>query len=293
MEKEIVKSESTETKKAELNKKATSEKKTQDKKAVEKPTADKKATTEHKPTQSKKPNVDAKEKAENKAVEDCLVPAVAYDFRLSGEERKELLKEVKNDALDLKKDLVKTKFNTLSLKQIGKNKRMFALRHGNDVRIYINAAIAGRAGGAVVEQIEECDPKKKYIILRPQQVRLVFINEVGEAKETILEGIAAAEAVKQVEREEGILISELGKECPRWEKMTEPSRLRFVKEYLRELSEIPTEATEDQEEYITRKNALKEELKKAKKNHGKAERERAREIERLKKSREMNRPWEE
>lgn len=293
MEKEIVKSESTETKKAELNKKATSEKKPQDKKAVEKPTADKKATTEHKPTQSKKPNVDAKEKAENKAVEDCLAPAVAYDFRLRGEERKELLKEVKNDALELKKDLVKTKFNTLSLKQIGKNKRMFALRHGNDVRIYINAAIAGRAGGAVVEQIEECDPKKKYIILRPQQVRLVFINEVGEAKETVLEGIAAAEAVKQVEREEGILISELGKECPRWEKMTEPSRLRFVKEYLRELSEIPTEATEDQEEYITRKNALKEELKKAKKNYGKAERERAREIERLKKSREMNRPWEE
>lgn len=59
--------------------------------------------------------------------EDALrMPCEAYDFRLQGDERKELLKEVKKDALALKKDLIASKFNTLSLRQIGKYKRMFA-----------------------------------------------------------------------------------------------------------------------------------------------------------------------
>lgn len=292
MTEEIVKSESTAEDVATTKQPAPKPKKPRAKKAVEKPTVEEAVKTECKSTPEETPNVDTKNEQECDNTSELFIPAMVYDFRLSGEERKALLEEVKADALELKKEIIGSKFNTLSLKQIGKNKRMFALRHGNDVRIYINATIAGRAGGAVVQQVEECDPDTKYIILRPQQIRLVFINEVGEAKETVLEGIAAAEAVKQVEREEGILISELGRECPRWDKMTEPSRLRFVKAYLEDLSKIPTEPTsEEQKKYVEKKEAIKKELKMAKRIQGKAERERSRAIAKLGQSREKK-PWE-
>lgn len=227
--------------------------------------------------------------------EELRTPCEPYDFRVEGEERQKVLKEIKEDALRLKNDLAATQFNTLSLRQTGKAKRMFALRHGNDIRIYINATISGRAGGAVVEQLEECAPEMKYIVLRPQQIRLVFISEVGEPKETILEGIAAAEAVKQVEREEGILIWDIGKECPRWDKMTEPSRLSFVKAYLEELASRAKEepSDEEQKEYISRKEAYKAELKAAQRGQHRAEFDFKRKVEEIKKSRIQKRPWEE
>lgn len=229
------------------------------------------------------------EKEEEEEIEMFCKP---YDFRLQGDEREALLKEVKADAMKLKKELIKSNFNTLSLIQLGEAKRMFALRHSNDVRIYCNATIMGRAGGAIVEQIEETEPDKKYIALRPQQLRLVFINEVGEPKETILEGIAAAEAEKQVAREEGLMLWDIGKHSPRWDKMTEASKQRFVKEYLEELAKLADEPkTDAQKEYIDKKEEIKKELRAAIKGHAKKERKRKREIEQIKKDRETNNIW--
>lgn len=216
-------------------------------------------------------------------------PCVAYDFR---DEESKVVEGLKEDSLMLKKELLKTDFNTLALRQLGVEKRMFAIRVGKDVRVFANALIMGRAGGAVVMQREEMKPKDAYIALRPQQIRLGYINEKGEGKETLLEGIAAAEAMKQVEREEGLYLWDIGKKCNGWDKMSDVTRANFVREYLEELAELAdSPKTEAQEKYVEKKDEIKQELEKAKRDSERKERARQRQVVKDRDSKLLKHAW--
>lgn len=200
------------------------------------------------------------------------------EYALSKETLEEDLKEVQADAKELKADLAKhAELHSLSMPQIGKKKRMFAMRHGNDIRVYINPVVVSQRGLYLLEQKEECMPEQTYIIFRPSEVTVAYTTLKGEAKETDLMGLAAAEFVKQCERLDGILIWDFGKRCDKWSVMSEQRKQKVVNEYLEELRaalartqeivENNPELKEMTEKYEKIKEEMKEELKAEIKKH--------------------------
>ena len=193
------------------------------------------------------------------------------EYDLSPGMIKQSLKQAAEDAKKLKDDLIANKqFHSLGLPQIGIKKRMFAIRHANDIRIYINPVIVSQHGLFVIPQREECAPEDTYIIFRPTQVVVAYTNLKGEALETELVGLAAAEYVKQCERLDGVLLWDFGKLCNEWESKSEQNQTKIVNQYLEELSEAfsktqevvqnDPELKEMTEKYEKIKNDMKKDL---------------------------------
>lgn len=158
------------------------------------------------------------------------------EYAFSREGGEEVLAEVKADAKALKADMLKNpEIHSLSLPQIGKKKRMFAMRHGNDIRIYVNPVIQAQRGLFLVAQKEECMPEQIYIIFRPAEITIAYTTIKGECKETDLIGLAAAEYVKQCERLDGILLWDFGKRCDRWDSLSPRNKEKVTNEYLEDL----------------------------------------------------------
>jgi peptide deformylase len=174
------------------------------------------------------------------------------------EEDKELfraaLKEINADARKLRKDLEESKFNSLSLPQIGIKKRMIALKYGGtrDIRVYTNPIVHlanNDVPSFVAEQIDESLPDETYLHLRHTTVEIDYLDHDGKAKTETLTGLAAAEAEKQCDRLMGIYLWDFGHRWEeehhgKWQDLPEDERRKVIALYLMELQERSQEIDE-------------------------------------------------
>ena len=269
----------------------------------------KQATPKAKPKEAVEPSLKAEASTvvqvettdENISEEELDIRTRSDEYNLGEEARESTVEQIAKDKLMLCRELRKNKqFHSLSMPQIGVKGRMFVIRHKNDMRAYINPIVIDQRGLFVAYQIDEAMPEKKYVIFRPTAIDIAYCNDKGVAKETTLEGLSAAEFVKQLERLEGIMIWDMGEECDCWETKSEENKQRFIGRYLERLSREfeETEAqleTDDElktakEAYEQAKESMREELVEAMKENKKEKERRLRRIK-AKQDGKYQQPW--
>lgn len=238
---------------------------------------------------------------ENISEEELDIRTRSDEYNLGEEARESTVEQIAKDKLMLCTELRKNKqFHSLSMPQIGVKGRMFVIRHKNDMRAYINPIVIDQRGLFVAYQIDEAMPEKKYVIFRPTAIDIAYCNDKGVAKETTLEGLAAAEFVKQLERLEGIMIWDMGEECDCWETKSEENKQMFLGRYLerlsREFEETEVQLETDDElktakaAYEQAKESMREELVEAMKENKKEKERRLRQIK-AKQDGKYQQPW--
>lgn len=215
----------------------------------------------------------------------------SMEYAFAPESYDEEMANAKADAKQLKDELLRNpQFHSLSLPQIGIKKRMIAIRHKSDIRIYINPIIVWQGGLGLIAQTEECMDEHKYLIFRPTEIVVAFTTLRGIAQETNLTGLAAAEFVKQSDRLNGILLWDFGKECDNWDTMSERTKENFVNGYLQDLHDAfkttqkIVNADEELNEMQAKYAQIKDEMKKELEEELKKKKDLARAKERKKKA---------
>lgn len=123
---------------------------------------------------------------------------------IQSEEGNEIINNIK-EAMENNTELL-----ALSAPQIGINKRIFCLRFNDQIKTFINPIITKKKGLNIA--IETCAslPGKEIVIGRPEEITVVYYNDIFKYEDNKLLGVAASLFDQQAQILDGVLPDELG-----------------------------------------------------------------------------------
>ena len=153
-------------------------------------------------------------------------------------------KKMREIITELKLKMSKDNLNALSAPQIGEKYRIFCVKFTNKkkgkkseiVHTFINPVITGIREIVVDRESDVCLPDKQYIIVRNNEVSILYQNPMGVPVTQKFNGKTAAVIQQMMDHLDGVLLSDLGLEIDeRFDEATNEEKEELLNAYLNSL----------------------------------------------------------
>lgn len=148
-------------------------------------------------------------------------------------------KEVQEITIALKDTIDENGFKALSAPQIGYNKRMFVIKFDNhNLKTFVNPVINYQDVKGLNLSIEESPsiPGKKYMIIRNNEVPVMYQTPLGKIMSTKFKGMAAYILQQMMNSLDGVQLSDMGLEVDDdFINASEEEKAPIIEQYLKSL----------------------------------------------------------
>ena len=186
--------------------------------------------------------------------EDALSESsVEIDTKKDGKKMREIITRIKYL-------MGKHNLTALSAPQIGEKYRIFCVKFTNKkgkkqsevVHTFVNPVVTGIRGIVIDREADVCLPDKQFIIVRNNELSIVYQNPLGKPVSQKFKGKAVAVIQQMVDHLDGVLLSDLGLEIDeRFDEATDEEKNELLNAYMESLDlyseKLNKEIEEDKE----------------------------------------------
>lgn len=180
-------------------------------------------------------------------VEELSQSSIEVDIKKDNKKIREIISE-------LKKRMEEDNLTALSAPQIGEKYRIFCIeftekkgkKTNKSIKTFINPVVTGIRGVVVDREADVCIPDKQFIIVRNNDLSLLYQNPLGNPISQKFSGKSSAVIQIMVDHLDGVLLSDLGLEIDeRFDEATEEEKNELINAYLKSLDLYKKEVDKD------------------------------------------------
>lgn len=180
-------------------------------------------------------------------IEELSQASVEIDTKKDNKKMREIITE-------LKYRIGKDNLTALSAPQIGEKYRIFCIKFtekkgkkvSETIKTFINPVITGIRGIVVDREADICIPDKQFIIVRNNDLSLLYQNPLGNPISQKFSGKSSAVIQMMVDHLDGVLLTDLGLEIDeRFDEATEEEKNELIDAYLKSLDLYKKEVDKD------------------------------------------------
>ena len=170
-------------------------------------------------------------------IEELSQASVEIDTKKDNKKMREIITE-------LKYRIGKDNLTALSAPQIGEKYRIFCIKFtekkgkkaSETIKTFINPVITGIRGIVVDREADICIPDKQFIIVRNNDLSLLYQNPLGNPISQKFSGKSSAVVQMMIDHLDGVLLTDLGLEIDeRFDEATEEEKNELMEAYLKSL----------------------------------------------------------
>ena len=170
-------------------------------------------------------------------IEELSQASVEIDTKKDNKKMREIISE-------LKSRIEKDDLTALSAPQIGEKYRIFCIKFtekkgkkvSENIKTFINPVITGIRGLVIDREADICFPNKQFIIVRNNDLSIVYQNPLGKPISQKFSGKSSAIIQLMVDHLDGVLLTDLGLEIDeRFDEATEEEKNELLEAYMKSL----------------------------------------------------------
>ena len=195
-------------------------------------------------------------------IEELAQSSIEIDTKKDNKKMREIITE-------LKYRIGKDNLTALSAPQIGEKYRIFCIKFTEKkgkktsevIKTFVNPVIIGIKGIVIDRESDICFPDKQFLIVRNNDLSIVYQNPLGKPVSQKFSGKASALIQLMVDHLDGVLLTDLGLEIDeRFDEATEEEKNELLEAYMNSLDlykKQVDEEIENNEELKSMQDAVK------------------------------------
>ena len=180
-------------------------------------------------------------------VEELVQSSIEIDTKKDNKKMREIITE-------LKYRIGKDNLTALSAPQIGEKYRIFCIKFtekkgkktSETIKTFINPIVTGIKGIVVNREADICIPNKQFIIVRNNELSLLYQNPLGNNLSQKFSGKSSAVVQLMMDHLDGILLTDLGLEIDeKFDEASEEEKNELIEAYLNSLDVYKKQVDEE------------------------------------------------
>lgn len=180
-------------------------------------------------------------------VEELTQSSIEIDIKKDNKKMREIITE-------LKYRIGKDNLTALSAPQIGEKYRIFCIKFtekkgkkaSETIKTFINPIVTGIKGIVVDREADICIPNKQFIIVRNNELSLLYQNPLGNNLSQKFSGKSSAVVQLMMDHLDGILLTDLGLEIDeKFDEASEEEKNELIEAYLNSLDVYKKQVDEE------------------------------------------------
>lgn len=180
-------------------------------------------------------------------VEELVQSSIEIDTKKDNKKMREIITE-------LKYRIGKDNLTALSAPQIGEKYRIFCIKFtekkgkktSETIKTFINPIVTGIKGIVVNREADICIPNKQFIIVRNNELSLLYQNPLGNSLSQKFSGKSSAVVQLMMDHLDGILLTDLGLEIDeKFDEASEEEKNELIEAYLNSLDVYKKQVDEE------------------------------------------------
>ena len=181
------------------------------------------------------------------AIEELSQASIEIDTKKDNKKMREIITE-------LKYRIGKDNLTALSAPQIGEKYRIFCIKFtekkgkkaSETIKTFINPIVTGIKGIVVDREADICIPNKQFIIVRNNELSLLYQNPLGNTLSQKFSGKSSAVVQLMIDHLDGILLTDLGLEIDeKFDEASEEEKNELIEAYLNSLDVYKKQVDEE------------------------------------------------
>ena len=181
------------------------------------------------------------------AIEELSQASIEIDTKKDNKKMREIITE-------LKYRIGKDNLTALSAPQIGEKYRIFCIKFtekkgkktSETIKTFINPIVTGIKGIVVDREADICIPNKQFIIVRNNELSLLYQNPLGNNLSQKFSGKSSAVVQLMMDHLDGILLTDLGLEIDeKFDEASEEEKNELIEAYLNSLDVYKKQVDEE------------------------------------------------
>ena len=180
-------------------------------------------------------------------IEELAQSSIEIDTKKDNKKMREIITELKNR-------IEKDNLTALSVPQIGEKYRIFCIKFtekkgkkaSETIKTFINPIVTGIKGIVVDREADICIPNKQFIIVRNNELSLLYQNPLGNNLSQKFSGKSSAVVQLMMDHLDGILLTDLGLEIDeKFDEASEEEKNELIEAYLNSLDVYKKQVDEE------------------------------------------------
>lgn len=180
-------------------------------------------------------------------IEELAQSSIEIDTKKDNKKMREIITE-------LKYRIGKDNLTALSAPQIGEKYRIFCIKFtekkgkkaSETIKTFINPIVTGIKGIVVDREADICIPNKQFIIVRNNELSLLYQNPLGNNLSQKFSGKSSAVVQLMMDHLDGILLTDLGLEIDeKFDEASEEEKNELIEAYLNSLDVYKKQVDEE------------------------------------------------
>ena len=180
-------------------------------------------------------------------IEELVQSSIEIDTKKDNKKMREIITE-------LKYRIGKDNLTALSAPQIGEKYRIFCIKFtekkgkkaSETIKTFINPIVTGIKGIVVDREADICIPNKQFIIVRNNELSLLYQNPLGNNLSQKFSGKSSAVVQLMMDHLDGILLTDLGLEIDeKFDEASEEEKNELIEAYLNSLDVYKKQVDEE------------------------------------------------
>lgn len=181
------------------------------------------------------------------SIEELVQSSIEIDTKKDNKKMREIITE-------LKYRIGKDNLTALSAPQIGEKYRIFCIKFiekkgkkaSETIKTFINPIVTGIKGIVVDREADICIPNKQFIIVRNNELSLLYQNPLGNNLSQKFSGKSSAVVQLMMDHLDGILLTDLGLEIDeKFDEASEEEKNELIEAYLNSLDVYKKQVDEE------------------------------------------------
>lgn len=181
------------------------------------------------------------------SIEELVQSSIEIDTKKDNKKMREIITE-------LKYRIGKDNLTALSAPQIGEKYRIFCIKFtekkgkkaSETIKTFINPIVTGIKGIVVDKEADICIPNKQFIIVRNNELSLLYQNPLGNNLSQKFSGKSSAVVQLMMDHLDGILLTDLGLEIDeKFDEASEEEKNELIEAYLNSLDVYKKQVDEE------------------------------------------------
>ena len=181
------------------------------------------------------------------SIEELVQSSIEIDIKKDNKKMREIITE-------LKYRIGKDNLTALSAPQIGEKYRIFCIKFtekkgkkaSETIKTFINPIVTGIKGIVVDREADICIPNKQFIIVRNNELSLLYQNPLGNNLSQKFSGKSSAVVQLMMDHLDGILLTDLGLEIDeKFDEASEEEKNELIEAYLNSLDVYKKQVDEE------------------------------------------------
>lgn len=181
------------------------------------------------------------------SIEELVQSSIEIDTKKDNKKMREIITE-------LKYRIGKDNLTALSAPQIGEKYRIFCIKFtekkgkktSETIKTFINPIVTGIKGIVVDREADICIPNRQFIIVRNNELSLLYQNPLGNNLSQKFSGKSSAVVQLMMDHLDGILLTDLGLEIDeKFDEASEEEKNELIEAYLNSLDVYKKQVDEE------------------------------------------------